>query len=124
MRINSSVVLSAVDTGSANGEQIDCSKLVAASFQIVFGDTGAAGTFKLQMSNDIDPNKYLANQDGWAVTNWIDIPNATASITSGASAMIYLTQSTFPSTAWIRAVYTRSGGGSSTVVVNMAAMAV
>ena len=110
-------VLSAVDTASANGIQISSSQLISASWQIVFGDATAAGTFKIQASNDICNNLY--ETDNFVVTNWTDIPSATTSIASGASALITLSVINY---AWVRAVFVRSGGGSTTVSVNMNAL--
>ncbi len=111
--INASV-LSAVDTASANGVQIDASQLLAASFQAVFGDATAAGTLKIQMSNDISVTNYTANTN-FTVTNWTDIANATATIASGASAVISLPQGTYPPSRWLRAVYSSTATGIQTI---------
>lgn len=119
MRKLSQLVLSGADTGSVNGSQLDCGEWVSASFQIVFGDSTAAGTFKLQASNDIfQPGGQSSN---FTVTNWTDIPSATATIASGASALITVNVMSY---RWIRAVYTRASGGSTTVSVNVLALSV
>lgn len=112
-------VLSAVDTSSQNGSQIDANQLYQASFQSVFGDVTAAGSVKIQMSNDICRSGPEATN--FVVTNWSDIPNATSSVASGVAAPIIL--STI-SARWLRAVYTRSGGGSTTIIVNMFAISI
>lgn len=114
MRNGNFNVLSAVDTSSQNGIQIDANQIIAASFQAVFGDSTADGVFKIQMSNDICNDRYQANQ--FTVTNWTDIPNASASIVSGGSAVITIPQVSY---RWLRAVYVSSSGGSSTVNVNI-----
>lgn len=111
MRNINASVLSGVDTASQNGAQLDTNQWVSASFQIVFADATAVGTFKLQASNDVCPPQQSSN---FTVTNWTDIPSATASITAGASALISLANVNY---RWIRAVYTRASGGSTTVSV-------
>lgn len=110
-------ILSDVDTASVNGIQVDANQLVSASFQCYFGDASAVGVFKIQMSNDICNDRYQPNT--LVVTHWTDIPSATAAITAGASAVI-----TIPNMAyrWVRAVYTSTSGGSSTISVNMNAL--
>lgn len=116
MRQVNTLVLNAANTASQNGSQIDSNQLLFASFQAVFGDATAAGTFKLQASNDVAPIGYSGQT--FTATNWTDIPNATASIASGASSLITLTSVPY---RWVRAVYTRSSGGSTTVKVSMLA---
>ncbi len=120
MKNVNATILSAVDTSSQNGSQIDSNQLVSASFQAVFGDASANGTVKIQASNDVAPIQYSSSST-FVVTNWVDIPSATASITSGASGLITIANMSY---RWIRAVYTRSSGGSTTVVVNMDALSV
>lgn len=113
MRHANFVALSGADTASVNGSQIDANQIIQASFQIVFADATATGTFKLQASNDICNDQYQPNT--FTVTNWTDIPSATAAIASGASALLSLNNMAY---RWVRAVYVRSSGGSTTVVVN------
>lgn len=114
MKYVNSQVLSAADTSSQNGNQIDANQLISASFHAYFGDGSANGTVKIQGSNDITNQGY--NPDNFVVSNWTDVPNASASITSGASALITINQLSY---RWLRVVYTRSSGGSSTVTANM-----
>lgn len=113
------IALSAPDTASADGSQIDANQLVSASFAIIFGDATAAGTVKVQASNDICNDRYQAN--AFTVTNWVDIPTQTATITTGTSALLTIANMSY---RWIRVVYTRTSGGSSTIVVNMNALSV
>lgn len=117
MRRVNVTVLSAPDTASANGAQIDSNQLINVSFQAVFGDVSAVGTFKLQASNDIYDASYLPAD--FTVTHWTDIPSATTAITAGGSAIISLQNAAF---RWMRAVYVSSSGGSSTVLVHMFGM--
>lgn len=119
MRNVNCVILSAVDTASQNGSLVDANQLVSASFQAVFGDASAVGVFKIQASNDVAPARNMATQDGFAPTNWTDIPNATVAISAGGTAIITIAQMTY---RWVRAVYTRTSDGSTTVVVSMNAL--
>lgn len=110
-------ILSAVDTASQTGSSFFVGQAIAASFVPVFGDTGAAGTVKIQGSNDApigDPTKYTP-------TNFSDITNATSTIASGVGPAIVLSTMNFQ---YIRAVYTRTSGGSTTVKVKMSALGV
>lgn len=113
MRTVNTTILSASDTASHNGSAVDTGQLVSASFTAVFGDVSAAGTVKIQASNDIDNINYIS---GFSPTNWVDVPNAAATITSGSSAVITIGNMAYK---WVRAVYTRASGGSTTVTVTM-----
>jgi hypothetical protein len=95
--------LSGADNLAVNGEQIDANQLVSASFHAYFGDAHAAGTFKLQASNDECTFGNLAAN--FLVTNWIDIPNQTSAVSAGTSALLTVGQMTY---RWIRAVWTPS----------------
>lgn len=117
MRNVNKTILQAADTTSQNGSQIDANQLIAASFHAYFGDVTAAGTVKIQASNDICNYRNLDNE--FTVTNWVDVPNASASVASGAAVLIPVPQMCY---RWIRAVYTSTSGGSSTVTVNMNAL--
>lgn len=121
MRNINCVVLSAVDTASQTGAAVDSNQLVSASFQAVFGDSGANGTLKIQASNDPYNAGYNYPEGTFTPTNWVDIPSATATVTSGVSVIITIGQMAY---RWVRAVYTRSSGGSTTVVVQMDALSV
>lgn len=111
MRNVNKTVLSASDNQSTNGSTIDANQLVSASFQAYFADTQAAGTFKIQASNDIYQDRYQASL--FTVVNWVDVPNQSANITSGGSALLTIAQSTY---RWLRAVYTTTATGVQTIV--------
>lgn len=111
-------LISAPDNVSQTSAAVDANQLISASFMAYFGDSTAAGTFKIQASND--PN-VQGQPTGFVPTNWVDIPSATTSIASGASALITIPQTSY---RWMRVVYTRSGGGSTTINVNMNALSV
>lgn len=115
MRNLNSVILSGADNQNVNGSQIDSNQLLSASFQAVFGDTQAAGTFKAQGSNDFCNYGNLAAD--FTVTNWTDIPTSgiqvgSATISSGASALLFLPNICY---RWLRAIFTTTGIGTQTV---------
>ncbi len=72
----------------------------------------AAGTLKIQVSNDEKP--VLANDTAWQPTNWSDLSGASVSV-SGAGA--FLIPKTDLCYQYIRAVYTNSGTGTISVVI-------
>lgn len=109
-------VLSALDNTSRTSAKIDASQLCVASFQSVFGDTDAAGTVKIQMSNDVCPVGYLP--DTFTPTTWSDIPSATSAITAGVGAPIKIDVAY----RWLRVVFTSTNPGASTITVNMFAI--
>ncbi len=106
MRNQSSQILSGTADASINGAvALDVNQVVNMSMQtIVTGGTTAAGTVKIQGSNDLPPNGQRA---GFAPTNWSDIPNATATVTAGVAPMIILSN---VACQFVRAVFTRSAG--------------
>ena len=112
-------VLSDVDTSTVTGGAIDSNQLISASFQAVFADTAAIGVVKIQASNDIYGDQY--QPANFTPTNWSDIPNATSAITAGVGPIILIPVMSF---RWVRVIYTRTSGGSTTVNVNMFAMGV
>lgn len=112
MRYLNCKVLQASDNQNSSGTQIDANQLIAASFQAVFGDTTAAGTFKIQASNDI---LTTGNPQDFTATNWTDIPNGSVSIISGASRIIPLAQMAY---RWIRAAYVSTATGVQTITVH------
>ena len=107
------ICLSSEDGTTLNGDTLDSNQWVSASFQFFSGGTADSGTFKLQASNDVTPIGYSANPANFQPTNWVDIPNQTANIAAGASALLTISNSTY---RWIRAVYTRSGGSEAVTV--------
>lgn len=112
-------ILSGDDSGSVTGGKIDTNQTVSASWLGYFGDATAAGTLKIQFSND--PCAFGNLAVDFTPTNWADIPNASVSVSSGASVAIVIANMCF---RWIRAVYTRSGGGSTTVNVLMNSLSI
>lgn len=121
MRNNQYQILNAVDTASQTSAAVDVGQAVSLSFCPIFGDATAAGTVKIQCSND-NPSITGYRQgaaDGskpFVPTNWSDVPSATSTIASGVGPAIVIPNACF---SYIRVVYTRASGGSTTVIVNM-----
>lgn len=118
MRVVCTTIINSEDGEAMNGPPIDTSQLYSASFQAVFTDLTAAGTFKLQASNDPTGQDRRVFQP----TNWTDIPNATITITAGVGPILPLPSMTY---SFIRAVWTPSdepeSGGA---ILNMNAVGV
>ncbi len=105
MRQESITILTGNSDTITNGEPKDVNQVVNLSVAIYCSVNTVAGVLKLQASNDaanIQPRTLFVP------TNWVDIPNATATITAGASALIKIDNCSF---GFIRAVWTKDGGG-------------
>lgn len=113
MKSAQKTILNNVNTASATSSAVDVNQAVSASFVPTMGDITAAGTVKIQCSNDNPPARYTGT---FVPTNWADVPNATSTIALGVGPAIVIPNMCF---SYIRAVYTRTSGGSSTVVINM-----
>lgn len=110
MRLNNCQVLNGSNSQTVNGTQIDSNQLEIMSFHMVQGDATAAGIFKIQASNDI----AQVGPTPFTVTNWVDIPNATSTITAGIlQALITLPQVAY---RFVRAVYTPTAAGVQTIM--------
>ncbi len=103
-------VLSGADSLDVTGDKIDSNQLVSASFHAYFGDVNAAGTFKIQASNDPCPAGNLPAT--FTPTHWVDIPNMTAAVTTGAAKLITIPQMAY---RWVRAVWLNTGTGAATI---------
>jgi len=121
MRNSQVTILSAPDTASQTSIAYDAGQMIAASFVAAFGDVTAVGTLQIQGSND---NPAISGYrqgaaDGsvhFVPTNWANIPNATSVVAAGVAPAILIPAMCF---SYIRAVYTHSSGGSSTILINM-----
>lgn len=107
------------NSANQNGLQIDSNQLVSASFQFYFGDTSSVGTCKIQASNDIYQDRYQPGN--FTVSHWTDIPNQSVVSTSGVSQILTISNCSY---RWLRAVYTSTSGGSTTVTANMDALSI
>jgi hypothetical protein len=106
-------MINAVDTVTQTGPPVFVGEVISASFTPVFGDTTAVGTVQIQESNVPpvgDPSKFVPPNGSFS-----NIPNATSTIAAGVGSAIVLTTLC---TQYVRAVFTYTSGGSSTVVVN------
>lgn len=125
MRNIQATILNEDDDASKTGDAVDAGQLVSASFCAIFGDTDAAGTVKIQCSNwNPAASGYRASADGRTPrvppeSTWCDVPNATTSITSGVGSAIVIPNMAF---SYIRAVFTSSNAGATTVEVQMNAL--
>lgn len=104
MRYLNCNILSAADGDNRTGGKVDSNQLISASFHVYFGDALAAGTVKIQASNDEYTAQYLPSE--FTPTNWVDIPNQSAVITVGGSVLLTIAQMSY---RWIRAIYSNTG---------------
>ncbi len=112
------IILNAADDVSRTGGAVFTGQKVNMSFQSYCTVLDGSGTVKIQASNDNSSNKgSLSNQ--FTPTNWVDVPNATGTVTSGSATLITLSNVSYN---YVRAVYTSSGAGTGNIVVQMCAM--
>lgn len=116
MRSSQLLALSKPDTGSQTGPGIWVGQICSASFVPVFGDTDAAGSIKIQCSNEIPPPGTVCVGYQPSAASFKDIPNATSTIVAGVGPAIVIGSMCF---AYVRAVFTSSNAGSTTVQVQM-----
>lgn len=108
------LMIDAVDTVSQVGAPVYTIQAYAGSFTMTFGDTSVAGTVQIQGSNE--PNTR-GNGPTYVPSNasFNNIVGATSTITAGVCNAIIIPVLTFQ---YIRAVFTYTSGGSSTIIVN------
>lgn len=107
-------VVNAQTNATTNFPAITADQLYVASFIASFSDGAAAGTLKVQGSND--PNGAGVFID-WVPTNWVDVPSATVTVAAGATSLIAPIANMCY--RWLRLVWTRTGGaGTLTVNIN------
>lgn len=107
-------ILSITDAVSQNSSAVDASQLISSSFHFVFSDADAAGSVKIQASNDVCADGMAPSS--FAVTNWIDVPNQSATITAGSAALLTIANMSY---RWVRAAFTQTTPGTGTLRVNM-----
>lgn len=113
MRNVNCLLLSSLDNQNSASIAIDANQLVSASFHAYFGDITAAGTLKLQISNDTYNARYNYPEGTFVPTHWVDLPTQTTNITAGASALLTVANMTY---RWIRAVYTSTATAAQTIM--------
>ena len=109
-------MINAVDTSTQTGAPVFVGQVFSASFTSSFGDNTATGTIKIQGSNEPcsargqqHPTEYVPSNGSFN-----DIPNATTTVTAGVASAIIIGQCPFQ---YLRALFTYTSGGSSTVTV-------
>ncbi len=95
-QFNYSAITAQTNTGTVDSAAIHAKFITSLSAQGVFTDNSAAGTLKLQWSNDVV-----------APTHWTDIASSSISVTAGGTVGTIVLPCCFE---WIRVTYTRSGG--------------
>jgi len=110
------VMINAVDTQTQTGAPIFTGQVFSASFTVRCGDATAAGTVKIQGSNEPCSTRGSQNPNTYVPANasFNDIPNATSAVVAGVGPAIIIGQCPFQ---YLRAVFTYSSGGSSTIQV-------
>ena len=85
---------------------------VAGCFTVINSETSVGGTVQIQGSNDIpigDPKSYVP-----AASSWVNITDATSTITAGVADAIILPTISFQ---YLRCTFTNSSGGAGTITV-------
>ena len=106
-------LISAVDTSSQTGSPVFVGQAYSASLTAIFKDVTATGTVQLYGSNEMpvgNPQTYVPSAGSFAV-----ITGAATTAVAGVAPAIILANLPFQ---YIKAIYTRTGGGSSTILVN------
>lgn len=109
MRFANTQILSALDA-SANqtSAAMDASYMVAASVQVVATGITAAGTLKVQASNDLP-------LPGNTPTNWFDVTSETVTIAAPGVAAIPKFDVCYQ---WLRLVWTKSGSSNDGLITS------
>lgn len=105
MRTVNTKIIDAQANATLSSTHFDASMVYAISAIANFSDAAAAGTVKLQASNDFTDAGNLAAD--FTPTVWVDIPSASAVVVAGASVVIPVPQMCY---RWVRAVWTRTAG--------------
>lgn len=115
MRNLNKVVMSAVaNDGDKQSAAIDASQIYAMSIVGTYSDGAAAGTLKLQGSNDVPPDTVAP--PAFVPTNWADIAGGSIAVTAGGTMAAEKTSLCF---RWVRVAWVRSAGaGTFTVRMN------
>lgn len=119
MRNTNCAVLSALDDVTRTGGKVDANQLVSASFHLSYSDGTAAGSFKIQASNDVCGYGNVAA--AFTPTNWVDVPSATATVAAGAQGLVTIANMSY---RWVRVIWTQTTPGIGTVTCNMNALSI
>lgn len=110
MRIkNDSLTFDTTDLAQATCTSVAVNLSHISQFAVQLVTSGThAGTFKVQVSCDAgSPNAGTEAQQATGVSNWSDLPNATAAVTNGAAYLIHCVDAGYN---WARIVYTKTSG--------------
>lgn len=107
-------ILNADNDDDATGAAIWVGQAAAASFTVVNGDTDAGGAVKIQGSNEIPVGNYQPQYIP-SDESFCNIPNATTTIAAGVGPAIILPTMNFQ---YIRAVFTSTNAGDTTIIVS------
>lgn len=105
MRYLNEALFNAATNVTGNSAAVDSSAMTSISVQASFTDAAAAGTLKLQCSNDHNPYGNLPGD--FTPTNWNDVPSGSVVVAAGATSLIPSTDVCYQ---WIRLVWTRTAG--------------
>lgn len=117
MRTESITLLTGDSAGDLTGLAKNLDQVINLSVQVTCSVNTVVGIIKLQASNDA-PN--VMPRTGFTPTNWVDIPNASATIAAGESELISLSNCAY---GYLRVIWTHDAGGSTgTVSAQMVAV--
>jgi hypothetical protein len=105
------------DATSQNSAAIDAQGLFRISCQAVFSDSTAAGSVKLQGSNDPSTANNLPGLQ--TPTHWSDIPNTSQTVTAGATVLVPATEISY---RFVRVVFIQTTPGVGTITANVVAL--
>src|ERR1051326_4982637 len=105
MRFLNDPLFNATSQTSKNSDALDSSQMEAASVQVYFSDAAAAGTLKVQVSNDHWGAGNLP--EPFTPTHWNDLSGASVTVAAGATSLIPRFDVCYQ---WIRLVWTSTGG--------------
>lgn len=106
------LIVAADNSKTETGAPTFVGQCVSGCITVVNGDATAAGTVTITGSNEIptgDPYKYAPSD-----SSFVAITGASSTIASGVGPAIVLATMNYQ---YIRAVFTHSGGGSTTITV-------
>jgi hypothetical protein len=113
-------LLRADDSTDQTSSKIDANQLVSISVMAIFSDTDAAGSVKLQFSND-PCNAGNVAASAFTPTNWLDVASASVAVVAGAKVALVLPQITY---RWLRVVWTQTTPGTGEITVNVNALGI
>lgn len=108
MRVCNDLIFNNADmSGSLNSTPFLLDQNYGYSIQLTWTGT-SVGTFTLQLSNDVGTDQF-----GAGVTNWTTLANSSNAV-SAAGTLAYNVNLAFYK--WVRVVYTRTSGGTASLI--------